>query len=133
MAKQLTEQQIQVTDFLLEGKTPTEIASDVDVSVESVKKWLTGDALFVATLNARRREQWTADSERLRGLAGKAIDALDQLVEHYNPSIQLRAATTILRTVSLAQVEVPDTKVTIDDVERDWREIEKWRELAALF
>jgi hypothetical protein len=100
--------------------------------VESVKKWLTGDALFVATLNARRREQWEADSERLRGLAGKAVDALDQLVEHYNPSIQLRAATTILRTVSLAQVEPPDTKVTVDDVERAWKEKEIWRGLAAL-
>jgi hypothetical protein len=133
MAKKLTEQQRQVIEFLLDGKTPTEIASDIDVSVESVKKWLTADALFVATLNARRREQWDADSERLRGLAGKAVDALDQLVEHYNPSIQLRAATTILRTVSLAQVESPDTKVTVDDVERDWKEIEKWRGLAALF
>jgi hypothetical protein len=112
MAKKLTAEQEQVVGLLLEGKAPAEAAEMAGIDMSKVRGWLSGNTLFAARLNAQRQEIWDANVAQLRGLAGKAITTLGELLDHNNPSIQLRTAGIVLKSVSLTQIQAPDAPVT---------------------
>ena len=119
--------QEQVITLLLAGKTQKDAATEVGVAEETVSRWMKGNADFVATLNARRRELWGANAQRLRSLAGKAIKTLEGLLESENEAMQLRAASEILKAVSLASVEPPSSQTHPDDIKLSWHSEEEMR------
>jgi len=127
MTSKLNGKQDQVITLLLAGKTQKDAAAEVDVAEETVSRWMKGDAVFVATLNARRRELWGANAQRLRSLAGKAIKTLEGLLESENEAMQLRAASEILKAVSLASVEPPSGRTNPDIIRLVWRDEEIMR------
>lgn len=132
MTSELNGKQDQVITLLLAGKTQKDAAAEADVAKETVSRWMNGDPAFVATLNTRRRELWGANAQRLRSLAGKAVDTLEGLLESENETMRLRAASEILKAVSLARVEPPSGKTNPEDVQRDWRNEEQSRLMLSL-
>ena len=70
--RQLSIEQENAIDLLLQGKSDREVAEAVGVSRQTVTEWRNGNALFAAELNRRRREVWGGQTERLRQLIAQA-------------------------------------------------------------
>jgi len=85
---------------LLDGKLQKDAAASAGVSPETVCRWLANDAGFVAELNRRRSELWSAQRDRWRKLADSALDELETLVQSASPKMQLEAIKIVLSTVA---------------------------------
>lgn len=102
--QELTPQQEQVITLLLSGKTQKEAAEDVGMAAETVSRWMSGDAQFVAMLNLRRRELWEMNRDRLRNLAEEAITTMEDIMQTSgNDGVRLRAAMAVLQQVGQFQ------------------------------
>ena len=73
----LAPQQETAADLLAFGATVTDAAATVKVSRQTVSEWLNHHAGFQAVLNARRRELFAENQERLRSLIPKALETLE--------------------------------------------------------
>ena len=115
--KSITPQQEAVILALLEGKTQKEAAEAAGVAPETVSRWMKRDAVFVATLNARRKDLWDAHREKLRALVGEAVAVMGDLLKSKNERVRLQAATSILRTASDLK---PEGETSPEVVKRQW-------------
>ena len=115
--KELTPQQDQVISLMLAGQTQREVAQAAGVAPETISRWRSGHAVFVATLNQRRHELWRGQRERLANLAGEAVGTLKDLMKSESDSIRLRAAVAVLRT----QAEPPG-ETDPDRLQRKWEQ-----------
>ena len=120
--KQLTTEQEQVIDALLAGKTRVEASASAGVPVTEVHAWFESDALFVASFNLRQQDAHQAQVEKLRNLAGDAVEALSGLLQSENESVRLKAVATVLKTVGLGEVAAPGGNTTTEAVEAGWRQ-----------
>ena len=115
----LSGQQDQVIGLLLAGKTQREAATEAGCAEETVSRWANRDPLFMATLNARRRELWQGNVDRLRALTSEAIDVVrDVLRTVRNPpddGLRLRAALAVLKAGAMDQTEPPAEEATDPD------------------
>lgn len=127
----LTAKQEQVLTDLVSGKNCSEAAEAAGVKPETVSGWMANDHLFVATLNARREDQWEASIARLRGLVGRAIETVEGLLQSKDEKTRLRAAALILRTAGLTDVK-PTGPTDVEDVRIQHAQREQRRMLASL-
>ena len=118
--KALTGQQEQVIALLLAGKKQRDAAESAGVAEETVSRWMHGDALFVATLNARRQDLWQATAERLLGLGGKAAATLEGLLDSESESTRLQAAKAVLKAQGLDAGGRPVAETDPQRIEREW-------------
>jgi hypothetical protein len=110
IAPQLSQQQENAVDLLLQGKNDGEVAEAVGVTRQTVNTWKNHDAAFIATLNTRRKDLWEAQASRLRGLVGKAVDVLEETLGYKgDPKVRQAAAVHILRTVGLYGADLTPT------------------------
>lgn len=116
----LSEQQLACIEHLIAGRTKAAAAEAVGVAAFTVSRWHK-EAAFVAALNARRREMHEANTERLRSLAGKALDVYEAALESDDPAVQLKAAGQILRAARLSDLPPASEEVEPGQVERTWR------------
>jgi hypothetical protein len=72
----LSSRQRGAIELLAAGKTASQVATQVGVNRKTLYRWRHEDANFVAELDARRREIWSATADRLRALLPKAVDTL---------------------------------------------------------
>ena len=121
---ELTPAQEAVIAALLDGKTQAEAAALAGVVPETISRWKSKDALFVATWQTRRRQVWESHAQRLRNLAGRALDVVEQGLDEGD----IRAAGLVLKSVSLAELTIPEPETTAAGVEWDWRQdaIRNW-------
>lgn len=110
----LTPAQEAVIDALLAGKSQAEAAALAGVAAETVSRWKRDDALFVATWQNRRRQVWDAHAQRLRNLASKALDVVEQGID----AGDLRAAALVLKSVNLSDLAAPDPETTPDGIKQ---------------
>jgi len=75
--QKLSPQQETALDLLATGANVTATAEQVKVSRQTVSEWLNHHAAFQAALNARRRELFAENQERLRSLIPKALETLE--------------------------------------------------------
>jgi len=117
----ITGQQGQALTLLLAGKTQAETAALVGTTPETVSRWLHDNAAFVAAYNAARLELWAANSARLRGLSGLAIDTIADILQDKTESsaVRLRAALMVLK--DLGAIEKPEGKTTTKGIEKEWQ------------
>jgi hypothetical protein len=125
----LTAQQELAVDLLATGKTITEAANTLGVARQTVSEWRNQDPVFEAALNARREELWSGMSDRLRVLLPKALNVLEQSLEHG----ELRAAVAVVRAAGLHSLSAPEGPVTAEDAETAARERDASRRNRALF
>lgn len=119
-AVELSEQQLACIEHLIAGKTKAAAAEAVGVVAFTVSRWHK-EAAFVAALNTRRREMHEANTERLRSLAGKALDVYEAALESDDPAVQIRAAGQILRAARLSELPPVSAEVEPDQIERAWQ------------
>ena len=73
----LSVEQLNAIDVLVQGRTDQETAETVGVARETVTRWRNDNPHFTAELNRQRRLIWGDSHDRLRALAGKAVDTLE--------------------------------------------------------
>jgi len=124
--KSITPQQETVILELIAGKTQKEAAEAAGVAPETVSRWIKRNPVFVAALNARRKDLWDAHREKLRAQVRDAVDVMGDLLKSNNERVRLQAATAILRTASdLA----PSGETDPEKVQKAWVEAEMWAEV----
>jgi hypothetical protein len=77
----LTVEQLNAIDCLIQGKSDQETADLIGRDRITVWRWKTRVPFFMATLEARRQEQFGQASQRLRNLLNRAIDNISQAIE----------------------------------------------------
>jgi Icc-related predicted phosphoesterase len=72
--RQLSQEQMNSIEHLLQGRSDRSVAEAVSVSRQTVWEWRNHDPLFIAELNRQRYEMWKEAHERLKSLANRALD-----------------------------------------------------------
>jgi hypothetical protein len=131
--RELTAQQEAALGLFLAGRTVTETAEEIGVSRSAVSEWINQNALFNATLNARRAEVWAAAGDGLRGLLPAAIEVLRAALDGPDG---VKAAQFIVRAAIGSARLAPGGSTTPEEIEAADQEaaseIARRRDLAAL-
>lgn len=77
----LTPEQDAAIELLLQGQTDQAVADAIGRNRTTLWTWKTRVPSFMATLEARRQEQFGQASQRLRNLLNRAIDNISQAIE----------------------------------------------------
>lgn len=101
----LTPAQEQAILLLAAGKTVTATAEALGVTRQTVSVWANQDPVFMAAVNMARAEALAAGADRVRGLVGKALDAVEKAFEAEELTPKERAALgmELLRHVKLTE------------------------------
>lgn len=109
-AGELSIEQQNAIDLLIQGKSDRETAEAVGVVRQTVTAWRLNNAAFICELNKRRADVWGAQTERLRALVGEALDVLaDDLRQADDRRLRQAAAVHLLRAVGMWGVAAPST------------------------
>ncbi len=95
--RQLSQEQQNSIEHLLQGKSDRAVAETVGVARQTIWEWRNHDVLFIAELNRERFELWKGSRERLKDLTGQAVDVLEEQLGSDDPKIALAAARHILQ------------------------------------
>ena len=86
---------------LLSEKSIGRAAIRSGVNEKTLRRWLMEDAQFQAVYAAARQVAFQAGMSRLQALAGRAVDALEELLgDKKHPSVRLGAARTVAELAS---------------------------------
>ncbi len=110
----LTPQQETAADLLAFGATVTDAAATVKVSRQTVSEWLNHHAGFQAVLNARRRELFAENQERLRSLIPKALETLEGSLG--DERLAMAAAVHLLKAAGLYGLPEPSGSIHVDEI-----------------
>ncbi len=111
----LTPQQETAVDLLAFGATITDAAATVKVSRQTVSEWRNHHAGFQAVLNARRRELFAENQERLRSLVPKALETLEGSLGDERQA--MATAVHILKAAGLYGLPEPSGSIHVDEIE----------------
>ena len=106
---------------ILAGDLLPAAATAAGVDPATVVDWLSNDSEFVAALNHKRRRQHEQDAQRLRSLAGDAVEAIAECLQSDNDRLRLQAASMVLKSCNLSDLPLPSKRVTAEGVEQEWR------------
>jgi len=121
-ARELTPAQLLALGELVAGQTDGKAAEAAEVDAAQVRTWRDFDPLFAAALNRQRAGQWEEQSDRLRALIPRAIDALGQCLDSEDPKTALAAARAILTGAGLLGGDLrPSGAIVADKVELEWQ------------
>ena len=99
--RQLSIEQENAIDHLLQGKSDRATAEAVGVSRQTVWEWRKKDVLFIAELNRQRYELWSEAKERMKSLANRALDVVELQLGSGDPKAALAAARYVLQGTQL--------------------------------
>ena len=120
----LSVEQLNAIDILVQGRTDQETAETVGVARETVTQWRNDNPHFTAELNRQRRLIWSDSHDRLRALAGKAVDVLGVALDEGDS----RVAVEVLKAIGLyGQVQPASGPEDAELVL--WTEAKAWAEM----
>ncbi len=101
---QLTEARRRAVDLLAAGQRGGDVAQQVGVTLEIVTEWRQLPA-FAAAVNARLQDTRESTRQRLRAMAGMALDTVEQVLQDQEapPQIRLQAALRVLALVGAGE------------------------------
>jgi len=106
--KPLTQEQLNAIEHLLQGKSDSAVAEAVNVARTTIWEWRNRNPVFIAELNRQRAQLWDEARERLKALANRALDVVEQQLGSSDPKIALAAAKHIMQgTRLLGDVSLP--------------------------
>jgi len=106
--RQLSIEQANALEHLLQGQSDRAVAEAVGVSRQTIWEWRNHDPLFIAELNRQRIELWAEARERLKSLANRALDVVEVHLGSDDPKASLAAAKYILQgTRLLGDTDLP--------------------------
>lgn len=130
--RQLSIEQQNAIDHLIQGKSDRSTAEAVGVSRQTVWEWRNKDPLFIAELNRQRAELWSEARERLKSLANRALDVLESQLSSNDSKASLAAAKYVLQGTSLlGDMDLTLSPMTPEDVIFRKLKREAWAELSA--
>ena len=94
---QLSQQQRNAVELVLQGKADTQVAEALGVHRSTIFRWRHRHPAFCAELNSRRRELCEAARERFKGLLTKAIAAIEDELNLPSSKRHFDAAVFVLR------------------------------------
>lgn len=104
----LSQEQLNAIEHLLQGKSDAATAEAVGVVRTTIWEWRNRNPVFIAELNRQRGELWDEARERLKALANRAMDVVEQQLDSDDPKIALAAAKHILQgTRLLGETNLP--------------------------
>jgi len=116
-SRHLSAKQTRAVESIIRGATDAETARTAGVARQTVNEWRNWNPTFQAELNRRRKEQWHAATERLRSLAGRAVEVLDDDLRGDDPKARREAALHVLRAVKLYGADLePDGPTTAEEL-----------------
>ena len=83
--RQLSQEQMNAIEHLLQGKSDRAVAEAVGVSRQTISEWKNHDPLFIAELNRQRSELWWEAHQRLKSLANRALDVVELQLDSGDP------------------------------------------------
>jgi hypothetical protein len=101
--RQLTIEQQNAIDCLLQGRSDRSVAEAVGVMRQTVWEWRNRDILFIAELNRQRSEMWREAHERMKSMANRALDVLETQLTSGDPKTSLSAARYVLQGTQLLE------------------------------
>jgi hypothetical protein len=128
-----TPAQMTVITALMSGETVAAAAERAGVARQTVHRWLTEDAVFVAAFNRVKRDQRASVQIGLQALAKEAIDALRGILDPSRdtpPAFRLRAALAVLEMTGANTPESIGSGLP-DVVQQEWADGEIIRKLAS--
>lgn len=118
--KELSIEQENAVDLLIQGKSDREVGELVGVSRQTVTSWRLENNLFIAALNQRRADLWGENVERLRYLLSEALDVVAAGLQSEDEKVKLSAAWGVLKSVGLSGVSLePSGETTAAGVESE--------------
>jgi len=84
--KPLSIEQEKALPCLMVGMSDAAVAEQVGVSRETVNRWRKQDSSFKLALEILRRETWEGLRDRIMGLAGKALDVIEDHLDQNGSS-----------------------------------------------
>lgn len=106
--RQLSQEQMNAIEHILQGKSDRAVAEAVGVARQTIWEWRNHDVLFIAELNRQRSELWREAHQRLKTLANRALDVVEQQLDSGDPKASLAAARYILQgTRLLGDTDLP--------------------------
>ena len=106
--RQLSQEQLNSTEHLLQGKSDRAVAEAVGVTRQTIWEWRNHDVLFIAELNRQRSDLWSEAHQRLKSMANRALDAVELQLDSGDPKASLAAAKYILQgTRLLGDTDLP--------------------------
>jgi len=106
--RQLSIEQANAIEHLLQGQSDRAVAEAVGVSRQTIWEWRNHDPLFIAELNRQRSEMWREARERMKSLANRALDVVELQLDSGDPKASLAAAKYILQgTRLLGDTDLP--------------------------
>jgi hypothetical protein len=99
--RRLSQKQMSAIDSLLQGQSDRAVAEALGMSREMVWDWRNNDPFFIAELNRQRVELWIEARERLKSLANRALDVVEQQLNSDDPKAALAAAKYVLQGTRL--------------------------------
>jgi len=116
--RQLSQEQQNAIEHLLQGKSDRAVSEAVGVARQTVWEWRNRDPLFIAELNRQRSEMWNEARERLKTLANRALDVVESQLDSGDPKSSLAAAKYILQgTRLMGDTDLPSSgPMTPEDV-----------------
>ena len=99
--RQLSIEQQNAIEHLLQGKSDRVAAEAAGVSRQTISEWKNHDPLFIAELNRQRSELWWEAHQRLKSLANRALDVVELQLDSGDPKAALAAARFILQGTRL--------------------------------
>ncbi len=103
--KELSTEQKNAIDLLVQGKTDQETAEGVGVTRETVCRWRNDHFFFTAELNKQRKAVWQSAQDSLRALVTRAVKTLETSMENGD----VKAAVEVLKAVRLyGEVTAPE-------------------------
>jgi ABC-type transporter Mla maintaining outer membrane lipid asymmetry ATPase subunit MlaF len=118
--EELTAQQQQAIVLLASGKSVTETAVEVGVERETVSRWKNRDAGFASALSFQQAALWDTAQDKLRASVLKAAGALEELLEHEDAAVRLKAIGLAYKALSAYPHNGRAETRTKNRIELDW-------------
>jgi len=93
----LSVEQQNAIEFLIQGRSDRSVAETIGVNRSTIWEWRK-NPIFVAALNKQRNEMWKESRERLKNLAGSALDTIERQLANDDGRIALSASKIILKS-----------------------------------
>lgn len=106
----LTPEQLNAIDLLIQGKSDQDTADLIGKDRVTVWRWKTRVPFFMATLEARRQEQFGQASQRLRNLLEKALDNVAVAIE----AGDVKASFEVIRATGLNTFAPPTGETNVE-------------------
>ena len=113
-SEELSPAQVVAVELVATGRSDGETAEAAGVTRQTVNGWRHHDPAFIAAVNAARREMWSSSRAKLRALASRAVDMIEDNLKDTPPP---KVIPVLLAVMKLAgELPEPDGATTTEGV-----------------